>query len=164
MGLAGCFYLPQPIFDANTKENLKRLVSWIGEMSLKALIIDGCGLPVVGFSQKMLEFCEEHLKEKVRVFFLIRTHAHQEGFDSSLWCWNRKTQYSGLDELIYSTVQILSGTGEEIYEITTGNVFERTGGDMGDRKILGGLRRGTAFRERNWENIVKAIEQEMENK
>jgi hypothetical protein len=66
-----------------------------------------------------------------------------------------------MDTPTLSLIRLAIFTMSEVFDSKTGNVYERSGGDSGWNQVHHAMNKFLAFRERDWPNIVKAVEKEL---
>jgi hypothetical protein len=158
------FCLSNNVFDTNPEEELIELKKCILKDKIRALILDNCWLPgkIPGISHKQIDFARElHDSHHVETFFLCRSNDGCNNLICELWRANKPLQYSDMVEPALHTVRLGVFNFSEVFDIQTGNVYPRSGGDGGWNQVQHAVRNYRAFHERDWPKIVEVVKKEL---
>ena len=157
------FCLSNKIFDTNTGEEKTALREFVLDRNIRAVIFDNCWLPgkIPGISHEQIDFARELHVLGVESFFLCRASDSHDNLGCELWRAYKPLKYPDMDQPIPHLTRVGVFMGSEVFDMQTGKVYPRTGGDGGWAQVQHAVREYRAFHERDWPKIVEVVKKEL---
>lgn len=157
------FCLSEKIFGANPKEEVARLVEYLVENKIRVIIFENCWLPgkASGISYCLLHFSQELYSLGIESFFLCKGDDTHQDLSCELWRAFKPLKYNDMKEPALHIARVGHFVGSEVFDMKTGKVYPRTGGDGGWAQVQYAVREFLAFHERDWPKIVDVVKKEL---
>jgi hypothetical protein len=142
---------------------LDDLRRYVKREDVRAVIFDNFWLPrgTNGFSLKQIDFAKTLYHFGTETFFLCRIDDDANNLGCELWRAHKPIQYTDMVRPALHIARIGVFKYSEIFNIQTGDVLRRGGGDSGWEQVNQAVRERRAFYERDWPKIVETVKREL---